>query len=209
MKPSSSCGLNLIELLVIIALIAILTVILIPAHSGPSAEMRRRAVDASKIRQLGQAALIYANDNRGQLPGLHLNQLGEIGDTNTTPNIHAIAAALAREGRLNDQSAWFSANDGHPDAGQPSDLLPIIEPGPPQTLSSGFAASVLSFQFIAGLDTRMPPATPIAFTRGLRPDGGWATDRRTSVYGSDGGHIVFLAGTSSSTGSCGTTMADT
>lgn len=53
---------------------------------------------------------------------------------------------------------------------------------------------MVSFQYVAGLDTTLPPTTPIAVTRGLQPDGQWAGDPKISVYGQDGGHIAFLDG---------------
>jgi len=50
-------------------------------------------------------------------------------------------------------------------------------------------------------DRRAPPraavtragrrTTPVAWTRGLRPDGTWAPD---SPYAGEGGHVVFLDG---------------
>lgn len=188
----SKRGLTWIEWLVIIALLAILASFLMPT-SGVLRLKATRTVAASNIRQLGHGALIYANDNRGQLPGLNLNQLGEIDEESTTPNLHAIAAALAVKGGINDASYWIAPEDRNPNVNR-EDLTVVLHSGPPRSLSPEFSASALSFQFIAGLNTEMATARPIAFTRGLQPNGLWAEDVNQSVNGKEGGHIVFLGG---------------
>lgn len=119
--------------------------------------------------------------------------MGEIDEESTTPNIPAIAAALARWGGLNDASLWTSRFDGHPGLNQ-GELTRVLEGDKPWTLSPVFANAVVSFQYVAGLNTTLPPTTPIAVTRGLQPDGQWANDPEMSVYGQDGGYIAFLDG---------------
>lgn len=181
------------EWLVLIAVLGFLGAVLVP-FINRSRSSHGRSVDASNLRQIGQASLIYANDNREQLPGLNLTQAGEIEEGATTPDIHAIAAALARGGGLNDASMWTFSHDRHPDVNRTGLTGVVLEHGSPRTLSPGFARSALSVQFVAGLNTEMKPTTPIAFTRGLQSDGRWAKDKHTSVYGSEGGYIVFLGG---------------
>ena len=60
------------------------------------------------------------------------------------------------------------------------------------TLDPVFAKSRPAFAVnLAGGSTSDPASTPIAWTRGLQPDGTWALH---SPYGRQGGHIVFLGG---------------
>ncbi|MEX2381501.1 MAG: type II secretion system protein, partial [Opitutales bacterium] len=189
--------------LTVIAIIGILASILIPTV-GRVREAARRTVDASNIRQIGQASLIYANDNRERLPPRGPNQ-GLSGTGNTagqlqaavTPSTHAIAAALARSGGLNDASIWISSSDKTPNI--ETGLTTILTgAGTAKTIDTDFANSPLSFAYIAGRTTSMPSSAPIAFTRGLASSGSptakWMNNSTISVYGEDGGHIVFLGG---------------
>src|SRR5204863_9037696 len=59
-------GFTLIELLVVMGIIAALIAVLLPALSAARVAARTAAC-ASNMRQLGQALLMYANDNRGWL----------------------------------------------------------------------------------------------------------------------------------------------
>ncbi len=71
-------GFTLIELLVVVTLIAILASLLLPAMASAKARARACACK-SNLRQMGIAMTMYAEDNRGYLPGtMH----GAGGDTN-------------------------------------------------------------------------------------------------------------------------------
>ena len=66
-EPSGSAGFTLVELMVVIAMTAILTALLLPALSGAK-EKTRRAVCKGNLHQLYLVCENYANDNMDVLP---------------------------------------------------------------------------------------------------------------------------------------------
>jgi prepilin-type N-terminal cleavage/methylation domain-containing protein len=59
---------TLIEILVVVAIIAVLIAILLPSLSRARMQAKS-AVCSSQLKQQGYAAMLYAQDNRGTLPG--------------------------------------------------------------------------------------------------------------------------------------------
>lgn len=158
----------------IFTILPIAITLLIPTV-GRVREAARRTTDASHIRQIGQASLIVAANHYDELPK---------GET-----IYEVAFMLAAGARLNDGAIWFSASD--PAINHPSEFTPVLD-----SMGTGInpdftSHRAVSFDFVSGLAASDPSTTPIAWTRGLRPDGTWASD---SVYRGDGGHIIFMGG---------------
>jgi hypothetical protein len=112
-------------------------------------------------------------------------------------SVNGFAAALAVGGGLNDATIWVVSNDknGVTTTGASTVFTPT-------TTSKGFTGGTpptfqdlsLAFGVVLGLSTSDSSTTPIAFTRGImaKTDGIWSDS--LGVYGSDGGHIVFLGG---------------
>ncbi len=192
----------MIELLTVIAIIGILAAILIPTV-GRVRETARRTVDASNIRQIVQAALIYSNDFDGRLPGTAQTKLGTNGEIDAAGTaggavtLTRYAAALARTGGLNDANLWISQSD-QAAVSNPT-LTVVLDNANPRVLDTNFAAgtTIHSYLTISGLTMSLPSSTPVAFTRGLGEGGAWAASTGTAaggVYGVDGGYVGFLGG---------------
>lgn len=197
-------GFTLIELLTVVAIIGILAAILIPTV-GKVRETARRTVDASNLRQIGQGALIFANENNDKLPGaFYVEDAGRVlngGAGDIAMTLHFYAAALATNASLNDAAVWVSGSDNsallpalpssiyqgaYPDPSDPTATIPA-------QINTGFDAKDLSFAVLLGLNVSSHPSTtPIAWTRGLDATGLWVADN--AIYGAEGGHIVFMGG---------------
>ncbi|HEX8914983.1 MAG TPA: prepilin-type N-terminal cleavage/methylation domain-containing protein [Humisphaera sp.] len=87
-------GFTLVELIVVIAIIAVLISILLPAV-GRGLEMARRVRCMSNIRQLGQAMLAYASNHRGTLAYSNWES-GGVASTTTPPYPNAPVGWLYR-----------------------------------------------------------------------------------------------------------------
>jgi hypothetical protein len=143
---------------------------------GKVRETARRSVDSSNLRQIGQASLIYASEKHDKLP--------------VADNIWDYAGALAKVGGLNDATIWATGADPA-NVDQSSHLSTVLN-SDGTALEPAFRELKPSWAVPLGeITANMPVTTPIAWTRGLNPDGTWS---KHSPYGTDGGHVVFLGG---------------
>ena len=181
-------GFTLVELLTVIAIIGILAAIIIPTV-GKVRETAQRTVDASNLREIGKAAMIYAADNNDRLP----DPLTVAAQQNVqaSSNYFRWIGLLGRAGTLNDAGFYFSRNDPLYDGSPPATVMDPDDASRRQ-VAAALQQKTPSFEFVGGLRMTDPATTPIAFTRGLNAQGGWDRDR--GVYRQDGGHIVFLGG---------------
>lgn len=183
-------GFTLIELLTVIAIIGILAAIIIPTV-GKVRETTQRTVAGNSLRQIGQASLIYATDNKDKLP-----TAGSKGNldpiTATGGSLYGVAFQLALSGGLNEPNVWFASPD------VPSQTQSQILNNTRDGLEGNFTQpNYTSYSYVVGLKASDGSTAPIAFTRGLQDDGTWKADPTTdqgSTWNGDGGHIVFVGG---------------
>ncbi len=181
---------TLIELLTVIAIIGILAAMIIPTV-GKVRETAQRAVDANNLREIGKAAILYANDNNDRLPDPSSNPAPAM----NAPNRYFVyLGLLAKGGGLNEPAMFFSKNDNQYDGVQPTGALDPSDPSQ-NTIHPAMVAKVPSVDFVGGTKLTDPSTTPIAFTRGLNAAGVWngtAADANQGAYGSAGGHVLFM-----------------
>lgn len=185
-SPAVRAGFTLIELLTVIAIIGILAAIFIPTI-GAVREKAQRAVDASNLREIHKAALIYAGDNNDRLPDpAALATLV----TGGSP-VHRWPGILAKNNLLTDASFHIAKNDILFNGTYPT---AIVDPADAtrRQLAADFIAAPLSWEFVGGVRMSDPPTTPVAFTRGLQPNGSWHIT--SGVYRDTGGFVVYLGG---------------
>ncbi len=140
----------------------------------------KRALDGNALRTIVQARLAAEIDRGGELP------------TEALADEHALAAYLARLG-LDDAKSWFSVFDPLRGTGEMSkSILVSAASGAERSINPDFQRRPLAWAVaLVPSISKLPPRTPVAWTRGLRSDGRWRAD---SLYPEKGGHVVFADG---------------
>jgi prepilin-type N-terminal cleavage/methylation domain-containing protein len=183
----TAAGFTLIELLTVIAIVGILAALIFPTV-GKVRETAQRTVDANNLREIVKAAQLYAADNNDRLPDPQLIAQQNLVTGGQGPFLWA--GILAQRGILSDPAFYFAKNDPQFNGSYPT---AIISPSSRTALDSSFVSNrVLSFELVGGLRMSDGPTVPVAFTRGLLPDGTWSAEN--GVYREAGGHIAFLGG---------------
>jgi hypothetical protein len=160
-------------------IVATLFLTVISSLSGNGHVSAQKASDRSNLRQIGQASLIYAQEHQNQFP--HATDVWDY------------ARMLAQDAGLDSANLWQSSTDPAApwNIDRSAPVLTAIESAKPRQLTPAFRELIPCFAVVLGkLDTDMPATTPIAWTRGLQPDGTWA---RHSPYG-EGGYVFFMNG---------------
>ncbi len=145
----------------------------------PGACLAHSLTDGVKLQNIGRAYVIYASDHHDRFP--------EVSD------VWEYAQILAEGADLNDARIWQSAIDPATQS-QSKKLTPILvrSKDGKTSATAEFRASKPSFAVVVSKVTlNSSSTTPIAWTRGLQPDGTWAPH---SPYGQEGGWIFFIGG---------------
>lgn len=102
-------GFTLLELLVVIGIIAIITAIAFPVYMHVKAKGRQTQC-LSNLRQLGQASLMYAQDNNGVFPPYDNTTRAFINDPNVgIPSPVHLRASL--DSLVRNEQVWFCPSD--------------------------------------------------------------------------------------------------
>ncbi len=195
LRLKRSEGFTLIEVLTVIAIIAILSAILVPTVTQMR-ETARKTKDINNLRQIINASLLYASQNGERLVS-ETDQVGTDGRINTSGSlsIDNVIGVLAAGAGLNELNTWISDSDSSAlNLDGPVPVL-VTTAGTPPTVALNTqltGAGTVSYEYATNITTASPTTTPLTFSRITAPGNSeWGA---TDIYGTDGGHIGFLGG---------------
>ncbi len=198
-----SQGFTLIEVLTVIAIIAILSAILVPTVTQMR-ETARKTKDINNLRQIINASLLFASQNSERFVS-NTNTItasGQVAPTGGSGDIDDVAATLAAGAGLNELNTWVSDSDTlAPNLTGPTPVLTNIGGGANFAINDDLVGDPadptatdfnLSFEYVLNLNTSVSTSTPLVFSRITTETA--STWGAADIYGPDGGHIGFVGG---------------
>lgn len=180
-KHSTHEAFTLLEILTVTAIFAMLAAIFIPVV-GKAIESARKSAVASNLRQIALSYYTFLTAENEQTTSLAKKH-----------SLNEFIALLAEKADLNDPGLWIIKEDPMTQNRSCPNYIVSFNPGKAQwDLNPIFKDFPLSITIVKGIPINaFPSTTPIAWTRGLLPNGQWSAQ---GVYAEKGGFIAFLDG---------------
>ncbi len=192
-----SKGFTLIEVLTVIAIIAILSAILVPTVTQMR-ETARKTKDINNLRQIINASLLFASTNSERFVSDNnaIDANGRVVATGSGTAIDDVIGTLAAGAGLNELNTWVSDGAGMNLTGPVPVLVGAVGAVALNDLLIGGGepdvGGSVSYEYTLNLTTASPSTTPLTFSRmNSTAASTWAA---TDIYGTDGGHIGFVGG---------------